>query len=82
MGQVVITIKVYPESPEKLEDVKKSVSGIVNVQKVHEEEIAFGLKALVITFIMGDDAGLDAIEEKIAALPDVSQVQVIDMDRM
>ena len=82
MGQVAVTIKVFPENPEKLEDVKKAVSGIVNVVKVGEEPIGFGLVAAVITFVMEDAGGLDEIEEKIGALPDVSQVQVVDMDRL
>ncbi len=82
MGEVAVTIRVYPESTEKLEGVKKAIGGIVKITKVSEEEIAFGLKALVITFIMGDDSGLDALEEKIGALPDVSQVQVLGMDRV
>jgi translation elongation factor aEF-1 beta len=82
MGQVAVTIKVYPEDPKKLEDVKKAVAGIVKVVRVGEEPIGFGLVAAVITFVMEDSGGLDAIEEKIGALPDVSQVQVVDMDRL
>ena len=82
MGQVAVTIKVYPENPEKLEDVKKAVSEIVDVVKIQEEPIGFGLVAAVITFIMEDEGGLDKIEEKIAAIPDVSQVQVTNMGRV
>lgn len=82
MGEVIVIARVYPESTEKIESVKKAVGEIVKIKKVTEEEIAFGLKALVITFIMGDDSGLDALEEKIAALPDVSQIQIIGMDRV
>lgn len=82
MGQVAVTIKVYPENPEKLEAVKKAVSEIVDVVKIQEEPIGFGLVAAVITFIMEDEGGLDKIEEKIAALPDVSQVQVSNMGRV
>ena len=37
MGQVAVTIKVYPENPEKLEDVKKAVSEIVDVVKIQAE---------------------------------------------
>lgn len=82
MGEVAVIMRIYPESTEKLESVKKAVGEIVSIKKSSEEEIAFGLKALVITFVMGDDSGLDALEEKIAALPDVSQVQVLGMDRI
>jgi translation elongation factor aEF-1 beta len=82
MGDVAVTIKVYPEDPDKLEDVKKSVSGLVKVVKIEEEPIGFGLVAAVITFLMEDGSGLDALEERIGALPNVSQVQVTGMDRV
>ncbi len=82
MGEVAVTIKVFPEDPAKLEDVKKAVAELVKVVKVQEEPIGFGLIAAVITFVMEDAGGMDEIEEKIGALPDVSQVQVIDMDRL
>lgn len=82
MGQVAVTIKVFPEDPEKLEVVKKAVAGIVNVVKTEEEAIGFGLKAAIITFVMEDAGGLDELEEKIAAIPEVSQVQVSGVDRL
>jgi len=82
MGEVAVTIKVFPEDPAKLEDVKKAVGELVKVVKIQEEPIGFGLVAAVITFVMEDAGGMDEIEDKIGALPDVSQVQVIDMDRL
>lgn len=82
MGQVAVTVKVYPESPDKLEDVKTAVGKIVDVKKIAEEPIGFGLVAAVITFVMEDAGGLDEIEEKIGALPEVSQVQVSGVDRI
>jgi translation elongation factor aEF-1 beta len=82
MGEVAVKIKVYPENPEKLEAVKEQVGGLVKVVKVEDEPIGFGLVAAVITFVMEDGGGLDELEEKINALPDVSQVQVVGMDRI
>ena len=82
MGEVAVTIKVFPENPEKLEDVKKAVGEIVKIVKIQEEPIGFGLIAAVITFVMEDGSGMDEIEEKIGALPDVSQVQVVDIGRI
>jgi len=82
MGEVAVTIKVFPENPEKLEDVKKAVGELVKVVKVQEEPIGFGLVAAVITFVMEDAGGMEELEEKIGALPEVSQVQVVDMSRL
>jgi translation elongation factor aEF-1 beta len=82
MGQVAVTIKVYPENPDNLEGVKTAIGKIVDIRKVAEEPIGFGLVAAVITFVMEDAGGLDEIEEKIGAIPEVSQVQVSGVDRI
>ncbi len=82
MGEVAVTIKVYPENPEKLEEIKKKIGEIVKVAKTGEEPIGFGLVAAIITFVMEDSGGIDEIEEKIAAIPEVSQVQVSGVDRI
>jgi translation elongation factor aEF-1 beta len=82
MGQVAVKIKVFPENPEKLEEVKKEVGGIVKVVKMEDEPIGFGLVAALVTFVMEDGGGLDELEEKIGALPNVSQVQVVGVDRI
>ncbi|MFP3949991.1 MAG: elongation factor 1-beta [Candidatus Micrarchaeia archaeon] len=82
MGEVAVTIKVYPENPEKLEEIKKKIGEIVKVAKTSEEPIGFGLVAAIITFVMEDSGGIEEIEEKIAAIPEVSQVQVSGVDRI
>lgn len=82
MGEVAVKIKVYPENPDKLEEVKAEVGELVKVVKIEDEPIGFGLVAAVVTFVMEDGGGLDELEEKIAALPNVSQVQVVGMDRI
>ncbi|MBN2122222.1 elongation factor 1-beta [Candidatus Micrarchaeota archaeon] len=82
MGDVAVKIKVYPEDPSKLEEVKSAVGELVKVVKIEDEPIGFGLIAAVVTFVMEDGGGLDDLEEKIAALPNVSQVQVVGMDRI
>ena len=81
MAKVSVTLKVFPEDPAQLEKVKGAVSGIVEVVDSKEEEIGFGVKALVVRFLMDDSGGIDAVEEKIAAIEGVSQVQVISVDR-
>lgn len=82
MAEVMVTLKVFPEDPEKLEEIKNSVSSIVEVDKFEEEDIGFGVKALLAHFRTGEEGGLDPIEEKIAALESVSQVQVVRVDRL
>ncbi len=81
MAKVSVTLKVFPEDPAQLEKVKGTISGMVEIAESKEEEIGFGVKALVIRFLMEESGGIDAIEEKIAAIEGVSQVQVISVDR-
>ena len=82
MAEVMVTLKVFPEDPGKLEEIRQEVSKIVSIDKLEEEEIGFGVKALLVHFRTEEEGGLDPIEEKIAALDSVSQVQVTRVDRL
>ena len=82
MAEVMVTLKVFPEDPEKLEEIRQEISKIVSVDKFEEEEIGFGVKAVLVHFRTEEGGGLDPIEEKIAALDTVSQVQVTRVDRV
>jgi translation elongation factor aEF-1 beta len=82
MAKVSVTLKVFPEDPSALEALKEAVSKVVQVVESKEEDIGFGVKALSIRFLMEEADGVDAIEEKIAAIEGVSQVQVTSVDRV
>ncbi|MDD2655449.1 MAG: hypothetical protein PHQ80_02150 [Candidatus ainarchaeum sp.] len=82
MAKVSVTLKVFPEDPSGLDAIKAAVSEIVQVVESKDEDIGFGVKALSIRFLMDEAAGVDAIEEKIAAIAGVSQVQVTSVDRV
>ena len=69
MGKVAAKVKVMPESPdvdldalqERLED---SLPEGAKINGTEEEEVAFGLTALLTTVIVPDDAGgTEAVEE-------------------
>ncbi len=81
MAKVSVVIKVFPEDPSGLEALRASISKIVDIQETKEEDIGFGVKALVIRFLADEAGGVDAIEEKIAAIEGVSQVQITSVDR-
>jgi translation elongation factor aEF-1 beta len=82
MAKVSVTLKVFPEDPSALEALKAEVSKVVQIVESKEEDIGFGVKALSIRFLMEESAGVDAIEEKIASIEGVSQVQVTSVDRV
>lgn len=82
MGEVAVTVKIFPEDVEKLEEIKAAVGKVVKIAKSEIEEIGFGLKALRIVFVMDDAGGVDEIEQKLSSISGVSQVQVEDVRRV
>jgi len=77
-----------PENLEtNLEELKNQIkskiesfnSGVFNEAK--EEPIAFGLKALIITFALSEDEEVDSVENEIKKIEGVSSVELIDYRR-
>ena len=89
MARVVATIKIMPQSPdidlssieEKARKKIKSFSGNGEM-RAEQEPIAFGLKALKITFVMDESKGSpDALEEDLRSIDGVNSVETIDVRR-
>ena len=88
MANVIITLKVMPESPETdLVKIKEEVTKIVaefkgEVGKFEEERLAFGLKALKFIFVIEESLGAtDDMEAKASEVEGVQSVEVIDVRR-
>lgn len=89
MADVIIIIKIMPESPDtdmkKLEDsVKKKIAKFTGNKefRVNIEEVAFGLKALNITFIMDENkGGTEKLEDDISNIDGINSVSVVDVRR-
>ena len=89
MARVVVTLKIMPESPETdLSGIEKQAKAKIadfsqnNETKIEQEPIAFGLKALKITFVMDESKGsTDALEENIKRIEGVNSVEAIDVRR-
>ena len=89
MAQVIVTLKIMPKSPAtdlgKIEAQAKTkiVDFSQNKEiKIEQEPIAFGLKALKITFVMDESKGsTDALEEQIKTISGVNSVEVVDVRR-
>ena len=87
MGEVAVTLKVMPESPEvDLEGLKEQIKNAVGEQefeRIEEEPIGFGLVALNVTIVVDDgEGGSEPAENAIAALDDVATVEVVHMTRL
>jgi elongation factor 1-beta len=89
MAQVVVTIKIMPESPEvdldKIEiEAKTKIQDFSQNQelKTEQEPIAFGLKALKIIFVMDEDKGsTDPLEEDLKKIEGVNSAEAVDVRR-
>ncbi len=89
MAQVVVTLKIMPESPEvdlhAIEaDAKKKIIDFAGAgdTKTEEVPIAFGLKALQIIFIMEESKGsTEPLEDEIGHTEGVKSVEVSDVRR-
>jgi elongation factor 1-beta len=89
MANVVVTIKIMPESPEsdlsKIEEsAKKKIVKFAGQghMKVEHEPIAFGLKALKIIFVMPESKGsTEELEDNISNIEGVQSVEVTDVRR-
>lgn len=85
MAVVGIKIKIMPESTEALEGLKLSIEpklreiGAINVNSIETEEIAFGLKALIVTFAWPEERETSLIEEM--KLEGISSLEIVDYRR-
>ena len=88
MGDVVATLKLMPEDIEvDLEKIKKEVEDSipegVELHKIEEEPIAFGLVALKVMFVVGDEeGGTELMEQHLKELDGVKTVEVLDVRRL
>ena len=89
MASVVVTLRIMPQNPNT--DLSKVEAQIKNEIvdfcaskefKTQIEPIAFGLKALNITFVMDEGIGsTEKVEQKISQIDGVESVEVTDVRR-
>lgn len=90
MAQAIITLKIMPTSPdEDLAKIQHAAEQAIDhfvgekgEKRFAIEPIAFGLKALKITFVMDEAKGsTEPLEQTIAKLNGVQSVDVTDVRR-
>lgn len=83
-----VKYKLMPESPSvNLKAIEESAKKIVDDfggknKEYSIEDIAFGLKAVIVFFFYSDDKNIDSMEEKLAKIENVASVQLIDMRKI
>lgn len=89
MAQAIITLKIMPESPEvNLDELQTKVQEAVVAyagegdMKMEQEPVAFGLKAIKVTFVVDESkGGTDPLETSLQALEGVQSAEVTDVRR-
>ena len=75
MGEVICVYRILPDSPDDFEIVKKALESM-EPNRLEEEPVAFGLKALKFTKIIPDGPGnLEELEKKLNSVDGVGSVE-------
>ena len=88
MGNLGVTMKVMPSSPDaNLEIIKQEIGRLVQEKngknnRCSEEPVAFGLKAIIAFFELPETANAEKLEEEISQIENVNSVQTTDMRRL
>jgi len=84
----IIKLKIFPSSAEtKIEKVEEKIREklkqleSINIHSFEKEDIAFGLKVLVLTVLIPDEFSPSTLEEKIKEIDEVSNIEVVDCRR-
>lgn len=87
MSTAAVKIKIMPTSPDaKLKQIEHSAKTVIEGLQgknctFTEEEIAFGLKAIIALFAWPEEIELEELEEELSEIEGVNSVQVIDIRR-
>jgi elongation factor 1-beta len=87
MGIAAVQFKIMPESPdtnlnaitEKVKSILEENDGVFS--NAEEEPIAFGLKALIISFAYPEEKEIDEIGNKFGEIEGVSSAEMADYRR-
>jgi len=80
LGNALVIVKIYPEGPEKIEEVEKAVRELKEgkVKDVKREPIAFGMELIRAGIVIPDkqDGAMQKLEDALQKIPGVNQIEV------
>jgi elongation factor 1-beta len=85
MGFTAVQMKIMPNSPgANLAEIEKKAEETINsfhktAVKIEEEPIAFGLKAIILSFAWNDEIDTEKLEAKLQQIEEVSSVETLDI---
>ena len=81
MGEVILVLRVLPDSPENVGKVREVLQAL-KPQRLEEEPIAFGMLAFKFTILIPDAGGeQDRMENRVNSIPGVGSSEVIQASR-
>ncbi len=86
MGKVSAVIKVMPDSADRdvnklMDDLRAALPKTAEFRGMQAKPIAFGLKAILIAFLVSDtEGGTEPVEAAFAKVPGVESVSVESVD--
>lgn len=86
MAEVLVTVKIMPEGADVDMDALSDSIGKINggrLNSVQKEPIAFGLVALIASYVLEDkEGGTDNLENALKEIGDVGNVEVTEVSRL
>ncbi|MEM3362166.1 MAG: hypothetical protein QXV64_02110 [Candidatus Anstonellaceae archaeon] len=89
MGDVLVRFSIMPDDMENFDKLKdnvlKKVQSLSLVKKydIKEQDIAFGMKSIILNVVVPDDAGgADLLEQELSSVKHLSSLEVTSMDRL
>jgi translation elongation factor EF-1beta len=80
---VAADIKIFLENASNEKSVRAGIEKLAKIRSSSMEDGPFGIKILRATLLLNDEqGGMDALEEKIAKLEGVSQIEVENVTRV
>lgn len=81
MGDVIVVFRVMPTQMENFESIKKDLEKL-NPQRLEEEPIAFGLKAIKFTKLIPDAEGeITNLEKELREIKNVKDIETLTVSR-
>jgi len=81
IGDVIVVLRIIPKSMDVFDEVKKALEAL-KPQRLEEEPIAFGLKALKFTKLIPDEEGkLPELEREIERIEGVQTLETVAVSR-
>ncbi len=81
MGEVILVIRVLPDSPENVGKVREGLQAL-KPQRLEEEPLAFGMVAFRLTIMIPDAGGeQDKMENRVNSVLGVGSSEVIQASR-